>query len=201
MGDEVAEVHPNGQAAAAGREDSGAALWRVALRRRRFIIDPGYQLRASFIAVGVAVLLLVLLNVSLFVGDEAHGNASAGSSGIEFGLVAVGSLVFLAGVFLVSVLETHRTSGAALRIGRAMEKIRWGRLDTRIRLRRGDNLQELANAFNTMSKALHERSWDEIAAIEDAADRIEGAAGNPEALVEAIHGLRRIAHDRRQSLT
>lgn len=180
---------------------SGSDLWRIALRRRRFLVDRRYQLRASLIAVGIAVVLLVLLNVSLFLGDPGSAEGpSASPAGAQLALVVVGSLVFLVGVFLISVLETHRTSGAALKIGRAMEKIRTGRLKTRLRLRRGDNLQDLAVAFNAMTGALHERAWEEIEALEAAAARIESAGGDPSAAAEAGKILRRLAQERRRSI-
>jgi methyl-accepting chemotaxis protein len=185
----------------AGRAGAGSDLWRIALRRRRFLVDRRYQLRTSFVAVGVALALLLLLNVSLFVGADAPAGAAASSSDqTQFGLILAGSLVFLVGVFLVSVLETHRTAGAALKIGRAMERVRSGHLKTRLRLRRGDNLQDLASSFNAMSGALHEKTWEDVEALDAAADRIENEGHDPESRLGVSRALRRLAEQRRKSL-
>jgi methyl-accepting chemotaxis protein len=143
----------------------------------------------------------VLLNVSLFVGAGTSPDAAASASApTQFGLILAGSLVFLAGVFLVSVLETHRTAGAALKIGRAMERVRSGQLKTRLRLRRGDNLQDLASSFNAMSAALHEKTWEDVEALDAAADRIEHEGHDAEARLGVSRTLRRLAEQRRKSL-
>lgn len=200
MADVEAEIRVS--AAHHGRNPgSSADLWRVALRRRRFLVDRRYQLRASLVAVAVALVLLVLLNVSLFAGGSGRDTASASpATGSQFGLVLTGSLVFLVGVFLVGILETHRTAGAAYKIGRAMEKVRSGRLKIRLRLRRGDNLQDLAASFNAMIGALHERAWEDLETLESTAERIEHAAGDPDASAEAARALRRLAEARRRDL-
>jgi len=57
---------------------------------------------------------------------------------------------------LVGVLESHRTAGAAYAIRRAVDAIRDGRLDTRVRLRRGDHLQDLAKSINLLAETIEE---------------------------------------------
>jgi methyl-accepting chemotaxis protein len=174
------------------------------------VVDGGYQYRAAFLAVAISLLLLIVLNLSLvFASREGARSAKAiapefremieAQDRVQIGLVATGSLVFLVGVFLVSILETHRTAGAAFKIGRSLDRLREGRLDTRLRLRRGDNLQDLAASVNAMAGALQERAWQDVELIEGVAARLEGGAGDPVVCSEAarelrVHAARRRAH-------
>lgn len=175
-------------------------VWQAALRRRRFVVDRRYQFRAAFFAVAVAMLLLLLLNLSLLFTSRQSAEAAKtvapefsdfieAQDRVQMGLVATGSIVFLVGVFLVSILESHRTAGAAFKIGRALDRIRDGRLDVRLKLRRGDNLHELASAANGMAGALHERAWQDVEALEAIAARAEQAHGEP-AAHEAARAIR-----------
>lgn len=190
--------------------ESAGAL-RNALRRRRFVVDGGYQYRAAFLAVGVALLLLIILNLSLvFTSREGARSAKAvapelremieAQDRVQIGLVATGSLVFLVGVFLVSILETHRTAGAAFKISRSLDRLREGRLDTRLRLRRGDNLQELAASVNAMAGAMQERAWQDVELIENLASRLELASHDGGVAAEAARELRGHAAKRRSQL-
>ena len=131
-------------------------------RRRQLVVDARYQLRAGVLVGVVALVLLVLLNAALIVPGRAASHAAAttsrafpaGSDGASWALVLVGSAVVLCGVIVIGVLESHRTAGAAYAIRRAVEAIREGRSDARVRLRRGDHLQELARAVNQMAETI-----------------------------------------------
>lgn len=179
-----------GTTARTSTEALASGALQTMLRRRRFIVDRRYQLRVSLLAVSVALVLLVLLNLSLFFSARQNASAAAvvapelgefirSQDRIQFGLVLTGSLVFLVGVFLVSILETHRTAGAAYRLAQGLESLREGNLKTRIRLRRGDNLQEVASAINAMAGALHEQAWVQVESLEAVAARLEQNATDP----------------------
>ena len=131
-------------------------------RRRQFVVDARYQLRAGVLVGGVALLLLILLNASLILQDRAGAAAAAsavrpllaGQDRASLALLLLGSAVFLGGVILVGVLESHRTAGAAYAIRRAVDAIRDGRQDIRVRLRRGDHLQDLATSINRLAETI-----------------------------------------------
>jgi signal transduction histidine kinase len=119
-------------------------------------------MRAGVVVGAVAVVLLALLNLSLLVQTRAAGTVAtpsmhrllAETDRTSWALVLVGSVVFLGGVILVGVLESHRTAGAAYAIRRAVDALRDGRSDVRVRLRRGDHLQDLANSINRLAEAI-----------------------------------------------
>jgi HAMP domain-containing protein len=51
-------------------------------------------------------------------------------------------------------MESHRTAGAAFAIRRTVDQLRLGDRGARVRLRRGDHLQELARAVNELAESL-----------------------------------------------
>ena len=132
-------------------------------RRRQYVVDARYQLRAGVLVGIVAVALLILLNISLVAqqralpgpgGASAVPRSGAGPDGASWTLLLLGSGVFAAGVIAIGVLESHRTAGAAYAIRRSVDQIRAGQTGVRIRLRRGDHLQELATAINQLAESL-----------------------------------------------
>lgn len=166
---------------------------RPSFRRRRFLLDPAHQVRVGMAAVGITLVLLVLLDASLFVGGgKGPDSGTTARGGLETVLVAAGSLVFLAGVFVVSILETHRTAGAARSLRNTLDRFRDGDLRTRARLRRGDHLQEVAAAFNALAGALHEKHRTETERLEAITTLL---ASDPR---EAEHRLRELVRERRR---
>lgn len=160
--------------------------------RRRFLVDKRVQLRAAFLSGTVALILLVLLNVSLHVARQRDSEALltdapelreliASQNRMELGLIALASLVFIGGVVMITVLETHKTAGAAFNLERHMVEIAQGNYDVRLRLRKDDNLHELEAAFNAMAGALRARSTADAEALEELADVAERICGPDEA--------------------
>lgn len=181
-------------AARDARTASGGEPSPTRFRRRRYLIDPNHQIRVGLAAVGITLVLLVLLDASLFLGRM--GNTGPAEDGerwvLDTGLVAAGSLVFLAGVFGVSILETHRTAGAARNLRDTLERFRNGDWGARARLRRGDNLKELAAAFNALAGGLHERRTEELERLERLAESAErDPSGTARSLRELVDERRR----------
>ena len=128
-------------------------------RRRQYVVDARYQLRAGVLVGIVAVALLILLNIALLAQDGRPDGVSlshrtAGPDGGSWALLIIGSLIFVAGVIAVGVLESHRTAGAAYAIRRSVDQLRAGQSGVRIRLRRRDHLQELAASVNQLAESL-----------------------------------------------
>jgi len=146
-------------ATAGGRTPRGGPLgWR----RRQFVVDARYQLRSGVLVGSVAIVLLVLLNASLILQHRTPlvnvatsvSSPFAAQNRSSFALLLVGSAVFFGGVVLVGLLESHRTAGAAFAIRRVVDEIRNGQSQTRVRLRRGDHLQDLANSINQLAETI-----------------------------------------------
>lgn len=198
---EAAQVEVGPQA-----DYAAGPLHRLA-QRRHFLVHARDQLRAGFLVAMVVLLLLVLLNVSLYAIREGKSSEILSDvpelesiirsqNRVEFTLVLLASVVFLTGVFVVTILETHKTAGAAYNLSQRINDIRQGRYNARLRLRKGDHLRELEVAFNDMSRALQERTWRDV----DALERMAVEAEKVESPVEASQlasRLRELAEHRR----
>jgi hypothetical protein len=139
--------------------DEATPQGRRSWRRRHYVVDTRYQLRAGVLVGSVAIALLLVLNASLVTQSRepapAPFAAAAGRhDGVSWWLLLLGSAVFVSGVVAIGVFESHRTAGAAFAIRRSVDQIREGRTGVRIRLRRGDHLQDLASSVNQLAESL-----------------------------------------------
>ena len=191
--------------------ESTAPAYRGLLgKRRRFLVNWRYQMRASLLTAAVVLILLILLNLAIYASTAASADrilelapefaaVIQAQDRTQLHLILLASAVYLAGVFLVTVLETHRTAGAALNLGARLGEVRRGRYDTRLSLRKGDHLFELEEAFNAMTDSLRTRTWDEIeslARLSREAEQVEDAAGRQRLAEE----LRRLAEEKRKQV-
>ena len=178
--------------------------------RRQYVINREKQLRSAFLVVVVVVLLLVPLNYSLHTVRQQETATITASNPelrplmesrdrIELVVGLLASLVIMAGVFVLTIIETHRTAGAAFAIKRRLDLVREGRLSAELHLRGGDNLRELEAPFNAMTEALRSRASDEAIALEELADQVADIVVPQEAHALA-NRLRHLARKRRESV-
>jgi methyl-accepting chemotaxis protein len=174
-------------------------MWGLG-QRRTFLVDRRGQLRSATVAAVVVTAVLAVLLVSLHASRERATEALvaqvptladtlAAQNRVELMLQIAGAVVFLVMVVSVTVLETHKTAGAAFNLSRQMGRIRDGEYITRVTLRKGDNLQLLAHAFNEMSIELDERLWQDIELFDRLARQVQTISDSDEAglLAEALN--------------
>jgi hypothetical protein len=177
-------------------------------QRKRFLVDRPTQLRAALIVTAVALVLVSLLNFGLHAARTQSTETIArdapelvpmleAQNRFELILGIAASLVFLAGIFVVTILETHKTAGAAFHIGRELERVRDGLYGIRVQLRRGDRLRDVEAVFNDMSQALAERATVDVQELEHAASVADRISGPIEAQ-ELAQTLRDMADERRR---
>jgi hypothetical protein len=168
------------------------ATLRILATRRRFIVDRRSQFRAAFLVAGLAGVLLLMLNLSLYysrkdalstllAGAPELGPLLRAQNRLELTLVLLGSFIFLVGVFVVTLLETHKTAGAALVISRRLRDLVQGRRGARLHLRKDDNLREIEHAFNALSERLDREAQEDARTLEAMARTAEELAGPEEA--------------------
>jgi hypothetical protein len=150
------------------------------------------QIRAALMVSSVVLIPLLALNVGLHYGavtqtrtlfagvPDAAVQRIAELDRSEMVLVLIGSLVYLGGVFFMTILETHQTSGAAVGIARHFRNIRDGRYDAKLHLRDSDNLLELVTPFNQMTAALTDRALQVSALLNSLADEAAALEGGDE---------------------
>lgn len=175
--------------------------------RRQYLIDRRRQLRSALLIVVVVILLLLPLNYSLHTVRQQETTTIA-TSNPELGPImqsrdrtelivgVIASVVILAGVFILTIVETHRTAGAAFSVVRRLDEIREGQYGTRLTLRGGDNLREIEGPFNAMIEALRERTIQDAESLEELAAKANEVVVPQEAEVIAQR-LRRLAKKKR----
>jgi methyl-accepting chemotaxis protein len=179
-------------------------------QRRRYLVDRKTQLRASALILGTALVLIVLLNLSLHsartssaavIVSEQPGleNVLTVEGRVELVLVAVASIVFLVAVLLFTILETHKTAGAAWNLTQQLCRIEYGDFTANLVLRKGDTLRTVESAFNSMSQALCDRTRDETEELERLAEMAMGVVDSDQGR-ELAEQLRSLAERKRESI-
>lgn len=213
-------VEPNEPSATVvvGRTRADAAapsdlLDRFLGRRRNYLVDSVYQVRTAIIAVlGMVFLLVFAAIVFHLVGMEnsliaRSGVTRSGDARSVLYLVAAG-IIFVAAVFVIEILETHKTAGVVLKVSRGMKDLEAGAWGTRVTLRKNDNFKELEGEFNELARTLRDRVEDDLNALQGfegqlrlAAIEIEG--GNSEGslvLMRRMQGEIQTLRERKRNL-
>jgi hypothetical protein len=174
-------------------------------RRRNYLIDPAYQLRTAIVAVlgmtfvvGVAAGLLHLLRTERVAPllEEVPLVARGLASDTRWAVfLVVAGVVLVGAVFVIEILETHKTAGVVLRVSRGLHGLRTGSWGTLIALRKYDNFRELEEAFNCTARALCSRAEDDLrnfATLEERLDLMvrEMEAGNGAGGTELLRQLK-----------
>jgi len=175
----------DGSVVNAGTARGRLARWseRFLGRRRTYLVDPSYQVRSAIIAVlGMAFLLvfagalfhlMTVENARLLArsGPDLLAATASGEMRSVLYLVAVG-LFFVAAVFAIEIIETHKTAGVVYKIMRGLRELEGGRWGARVTLRKHDNFKEMEEAFNAATRALRDECDQDLRSLQG----IEGQA-------------------------
>jgi len=153
---------------------------RPRFRRRNYLVDKRSQLVTVAMVGLLTAMLLVLINLGLYVARSwttaemvTHApqlrRALDEQSQVEGRRVLIASGVMLLVIMAMTVLQTHRTAGAAYKLRLNLAELRKGKYGIRTVLRRGDKLRDMEREFNGLSQALLERSNQIAVELEDAA--------------------------------
>lgn len=165
--EEIPTVVVTGVRQDADRDTSFAS--RFLGRRRNYLVDGGYQVKTAIIAVMGMIFLLAFAAVLFhLVGMENALSKTGGRSGDARSvlyLVAAG-ILFVAAVFIIEILETHKTAGVVLKVTRGLKDLETGSWGARVTLRKNDNFRELEEGFNTLARSLRDRVEDDLGALQ-----------------------------------
>jgi hypothetical protein len=171
-----------------GADRDTSFVGRFLGRRRNYLVDGAYQVKTAIIAVMGMVFLLVFAAVLFhLVGMENALMKAGGRSGdarTVLYLVAAG-ILFVAAVFIIEILETHKTAGVVLKVTRGLKDLETGCWGARVTLRKNDNFRELEEGFNTLARSLRDRIEDDLASLQSLEGQMrlvarEAEAGNGE---------------------
>jgi hypothetical protein len=155
-------------------------------RRRRMVVNGGYQHRLSLFTA-----LLALLPPGLFFGiyylmtAESSRRLVEASPSLEplirvqdrkEALLVLAALLFYGlGVYLVALLESHRTAGLLHRVQGQLAELGEGHFTGRLHPRRDDHFIEVADSVNRLTQSLHRRAEEDIALLDDLATALDEA--------------------------
>ena len=139
----------------------------AAPRRKKYFVDRAFQLRFARFVIGFVLFSSVLTGLTIFgttfllMGEKLASVYPQGRLVPIFQSVYLWAFVSLLAVlpiiFWGSIIFSHRIAGPLPKIYRALANIGEGKFDIKLTLRKHDELRELADAINQMSKNLRER--------------------------------------------
>jgi methyl-accepting chemotaxis protein len=131
-------------------------------RRRTFLIKTGLQLR--YMGIIVSTMLLVAFGVGWIIYYTSWNRISttpdltidrlAGIFDEVNSLLVRWVVIFLIAIAILSVFVSHKIAGPVYRLERSTKIVAAGDLTQTVKLRHGDELRDLQDAFNTMSESL-----------------------------------------------
>ncbi len=159
------------------------ATARPRMMRRQYVIDRRRQYRSAALTSGLSLILLIVVNIAFSILRNTQSVVLAAASPqlrpvLEAQDARVGtmlivvSIFFVAGVFAITIAETHRTAGAVFALQKALDRVRVGDFQTMLRLRPRDTLLDLRFPFNDMLNSLRNRSIAEAAELEEFAAEV-----------------------------
>ena len=176
-------------------------------------------MRSAIIAVlGMAFLLvfagalfhLLSIENARFLARPSPHIAGAGAPGemrSVLYLVAVG-LFFVAAVFAIEILETHKTAGVVYKVMRGLRELQSGRWGARVTLRKHDNFKEMEEAFNAVTRALRDVCEEDLRSLQGIEGQVrliarEFESGNREGalvLLRQVAGELQVLRERKRNL-
>lgn len=190
---------------------------------RNFLLEPRFQLKYTAMVVGVTVAVAAVLGHEAYEysrGQTQLLNINKMAAEVEKGgdldeqfvadlegyarqadrkvLMAIlgGILALAVALGLTGIVITHRLVGPAFRLKQLLTTIGAGNLKVDVRLRKGDELQDVFDALREMVERLREEQRQEIAQLE------EGLAKAREAGVsdDAMASIREVRDTMRRAL-
>ena len=192
-------------------QPANGRLWRFLVpRRRRFIVNWKYQIRASLFSVSLALIMLSLVNLNVYFTNRASTESIlVVNPELRTSLevrdrrqvieLALGSVVVTLAIFALGIFQSHKTAGAAFSLRRTLLQLRDGQFDAAPRLRRDDNLQELLAPIGDLARALRDTTAAEISTLQAVAESLGKEPAEPPQR-EAVAKLRDLIQEKRNRL-
>lgn len=134
------------------------------IRRKRYVIKPGFQLRYTGIILFTVLAVALICVASTYyssitlLGEKLayvypQGRLIATLQEINL-IIVLRVLLLVPLVILAGIILSHKIAGPAFRIERSLREIGKGNFDIRVELRKYDELKGIADAINEMVENL-----------------------------------------------
>ncbi len=179
---------------------------------KNFLVDPKFQLKYTGMVVAVTVVVASMLGYVALQYSKGQTQAltiQMLASGADIddqfitdiegyareedarvrNSVILGILVMTLALAFTGVIVTHRLVGPAYRLRRLLKGVQAGRIQVGFGLRKGDELQEVFEAFRAMVLALRDAHVADIDRLDAALEKAR-AAGVPEETLSDVRDVR-----------
>jgi len=160
-------------------------------RRRQYVVDKKFQLRATL--VGVVYIVAVTASLGLLVGYltrsmglllEAHSEELTTLYYAQQRDMMVTTTLFLVSIsaawIFFTIWRTHKIAGPMYKIKKLMSEVDGDSLHIAGALRKGDEMWELFEAFNSMIEKLRKHQSDEAKRVAKLLDKLDKAEDDEE---------------------
>lgn len=138
---------------------------RLPYRRRQWVVNRRLQFRFVGLLVACYVVLVVLtlagmygaLWLTLYTFDLLKDPTYISLFSTAGLILALELLLLAPPVIFMGIWLTHKVAGPMVRICAVLERMTRGHFDTRITLRKGDSLVEVAEAVNRLADSLQKK--------------------------------------------
>ena len=174
---------------------------------KNYLLHPEFQLKYTGMVVGVTLVVASVLGYVAY--DQSHaqtemlsvnlameGHAAeyieeqaAAADRLLLMQIVAGVLILTLALGVTGILVTHRVVGPAYKMKSLFRDVSEGHLRIRGRLRKGDELKDVFDEFETMIDKLRARQRDEITRLEGIIARAK-TGGASEEVVGELDGLR-----------
>lgn len=187
-------------------------------RWRNYLLVPRFQFKYTAMVVGVTVVVAGVLGIQAYRYSKGQTELLTAQQvmapgGEQFAKdieqyakaedrkvaasIALGVLLLALALGVTGIMVTHKLVGPAYRLKMMLRDVRDGHLTVRGRLRKGDELQDIFEAFQEMIESLRAAQEKEIALLDDAIARAKSAGVPAEGIldVEKVRDRMRAALD------
>lgn len=185
-------------------------------RLRNYLLEPRFQLKYTAMVVGVTVAVggvlgyfaydyskgqTEMLTINKMEAQLEKGNDISDQFVLDLNryaeeadrrvaaFIVLGILALALALGLTGIVVTHKLVGPAFRLKYLLGEVQRGHWKVEHRLRKGDELQDVFEAFQAMIQSLRAAQEEEIRLLDDALERAK-QAGVPEESIAAIREVR-----------
>lgn len=169
-------------------------------RRRKYIINPSFQIKYLLIVVGITAVILFLTTyiVNLTI-KGSHLLENLTSMEIVFltrlitRTVLSVSIVYLFIIFVLGIIISHRIAGPLYVFDKMFKLVSDGDLTIKLKLRKSDELQNLAESFQNMIDKLNsfiKTDKEKIELIKNKIEKINSTNLSKEEIVNIIQEIK-----------
>jgi len=175
------------------------------IRRTKYLIAKGFQLRFAILLAGIGVTVSAIVGLVLYAVLARTQDLLVGS-GIVMSPQVIDFLTEQRGLYVNSLLGvffgvtllllvfgifiSHRLAGPIFALSRKMNELAHGNFNATLTLRKGDELQDLKERYNTLVHALRNQVQSELLKISSMIESVEKVLNTQKLSAEEEHDLR-----------